>query len=206
MKMEGVRLKHMIMNLVRKMAHKEDRGRGANQLRIMISLYVKLLCYFTAPLFLVILPFMLYKTYMTTLLILSILLVGVLFTLIVGTLHVREVKKITESISHESLSARQKRSLIADLTYKEAIDWCLRFIEETKGIKLVSQNPRGLIIARKKLSFKSFGNKIRLEVTRIDDRSTEIIIESEPILPTTVVDFGESLQIIDIMYNKLRRL
>jgi hypothetical protein len=100
---------------------------------------------------------------------------------------------------------KQHRKIVLLANFDTAFDWCIRSAWKLKTAKIKSENKiEGIIKARDGLNFHSFGTDIIFNLTSINESLTEIEISTRPSIKTTIVDYGESLRIIEEVSNYLK--
>ena len=110
------------------------------------------------------------------------------------------VKKITAESSEEAYSVRQKRNIIVFANYEKTFDLCLKSIDVLQKAKIKSENKsEGALKIQTGLNWHSFGNKITYELKKITDYTTEIQLNVDPLLRTTLVDYGESFRLVETL-------
>lgn len=80
-----------------------------------------------------------------------------------------------------------KSTLISGATGSELLDYAADIMREQWRLRRLGRDP-GAVIARTKISFKSWGEDIRVEVTSEVPQSATVVISSRSALKTTLID------------------
>lgn len=107
-------------------------------------------------------------------------------------------RKITKNNQEEDFSVKQKRDIVLLLNFDTTFDLCKQAISDLKtaGIKVENQN-EGFIKAKTRMNFHSFGTDIIFNLKSINENLTEVEILTHPSMRTTIVDYGESLRLVE---------
>ncbi|MEJ7862945.1 MAG: hypothetical protein WKF90_15045, partial [Pyrinomonadaceae bacterium] len=107
-------------------------------------------------------------------------------------------KKYSHNEDEKNFSVKQKRNLLVLLTQDRTFDLCVESISHLESARVKSENREsGLIKAKTKMNFYSFGTEIFFNLRPVNKNLTEIEISTCPSLKTTIVDCGESLKTIE---------
>lgn len=98
----------------------------------------------------------------------------------------------------EDFSVKQNRDFIVRLNCKKAFEICEAAVtkDSYNSIKLADEES-GIIKAKNKMNLFSFGTKINIKLKQIGQNLTEISIIAMPVFRPTVIDYGESLRVIE---------
>lgn len=138
--------------------------------------------------------------------IVSGLLYGFMMTLFVGIYHKRSVKRKGFSLSEDMLRVHQNRNLSLSLPYETAFNDCIRALEslEKSNVK-TADSSTGKIEVTVGWSWKSWGEKITINISKSEDNQTEIDISSRPTLRTTIVDYSKNFENVENISIFLRQ-
>jgi hypothetical protein len=132
---------------------------------------------------------------------------GVLMTLVLGGSHVLAVRRLGYPLTDETLAVRQRRRLTVGLPFGEAYTLCLASVRHLgkTDVEEESDYAAGVILATKRLSIWSGGERIRFDLSPDEGRSgaTRIDVESRPRMRTVMADFGASLRNVDAIMGFL---
>ncbi len=124
--------------------------------------------------------------------------VGSTLSLILGLLHRKSIQNMPYNDYEEALDVKHERKLIVPLPYDHVFNLCLDSLTEIKKSKINKlDRDKGKIRARAGMTPKTLGDRIRLKVEKIDDEKTRVIVRSEPVSPTTAVDYGKNLENVE---------
>ncbi len=102
------------------------------------------------------------------------------------------IGKLTSKDNDEAYKVRQKRNIVLFTNYDRAFDLCLESIDCLKKARLTNKNRlQGTIKAKTGINWRSFGTKINFKLSKLTEFSTEIELCCEPLVRTTLVDYGE---------------
>lgn len=122
-----------------------------------------------------------------------------LFGFAITFIHSQFVKTKTRERSEDRFDVHQEANVTLHLPLERAFDLCRECVKDL-GAEIKHLDLReGKIQAATSLNLKTFGCKISLQIRPIGIRFTEVLISVRPRLRTTMVDYGESLEIIQII-------
>ncbi len=123
------------------------------------------------------------------------LIFGCFMNAILGSLHRRAVRKITDDNSYGTLRVHHVRDVRTLLTYDRAFDLCIESLGSIKRCKVIEQDrAAGTITAKAGINWKTWSDTISFSVSRSNYDYTSITISSRPTARTTLVDFGKNLE------------
>ena len=104
----------------------------------------------------------------------------------------------TESeAAEEDFATYQTRTVSILCGFDDAFDLCLESVEQLKKGKIeLADKEQGFIKAKTSMNLKSFGNTLEFKLKPITEKLTELQISTKPTVPTTLIDYGESLETI----------
>lgn len=86
--------------------------------------------------------------------------------------------------------------------YDETVALCMKFLEQNPEAKIKHNDKlMGKIEAKTKMGWNTNGNIMNFEIRKITEYATEIEVSTKPSFPTTLVDFGEGLEILEKLDN-----
>lgn len=99
---------------------------------------------------------------------------------------------------------KQRREIEIPFPYAAAFDLCRRSLSVFGNYTLLYENAgEGKINARTGVTMKSWGDHVSFTLRSINDHSTRIEIRSEPLLKTTIVDFGKNFENVEAICSFL---
>lgn len=117
---------------------------------------------------------------------------GFWMSLILGTIHIIALKRLgLKSFTTSDLSVNQHRRVSSNINFTQLVDK-LKSIPLTEKMEL-SDSGHGLTF-QTRASWKSWGEKIKIEVLRETETGTEYEIYSQPKRRTVLIDNGRNLQ------------
>jgi hypothetical protein len=137
--------------------------------------------------------------------ILSGVFFGFLTFLILGLLHNQAIKKITDEKSRETLGVSHIREIALQLSYDKSFDLCMKSLQLMKRYKIIEENrAQGRIIVITGINWKTWGDRILFEITKINNGHSQIKVSSRPNARTTLVDYGKNLENVEILISFLK--
>lgn len=132
-------------------------------------------------------------------------LFGLFMALISGTYHLGRIESKYHSISDETLNISHVREITLDLPYNDAFGICVSSLKDMKSGKIrLEERETGKIEARTPW-YGRFGNeKITFKIHRESDNVTKIRVETRPIMPFTLVDYGKNLDDIETICKYIK--
>ena len=130
---------------------------------------------------------------------------SVLFLIFIMLYQLYYIKKNKISIEEYSNNPNRSATIIVDKNIEET----KAFIETKLSSTLNASNflyddKSGFFKTKTGVTFKSWGENIRIKLNKIDELKTELTVFSYPVLKTTLFDFGKSninIQIIKLAFN-----
>lgn len=113
-----------------------------------------------------------------------------------------KARKVLSNTNEESFEVRQNRKFVLFYDYDRTFDLCLESISHFYKGKIKHKNYlEGIIKAKTGMNLNSFGTKIVFKLTKITEGTTEVEVSTIPIPRTVLVDYGESLGIVETLKN-----
>lgn len=97
-----------------------------------------------------------------------------------------------------------KNALIPGVTGIEWLDSAADIIQEQWRLRRLRRDPDA-VVARTKISFLSWGDDIRVEVTSEESKSASVVISSKSVVKTTIIDWGVNRRNVERLYAELIR-
>ncbi|CAN5490957.1 hypothetical protein BH10ACI1_BH10ACI1_10400 [soil metagenome] len=114
------------------------------------------------------------------------------------------IRKFSKNKAEKDFSVIQNRKIVLLVGSDVAFNLCKDSIADLK-LKFITENKEdGFIKAKIKMNFHSFGTEIEFKLNQITDNLNEVEIQTRPLLKTTLVDYGESLRIIEDIMQYLK--
>lgn len=121
---------------------------------------------------------------------------GVLGGVVLVFVHSRYVEGIAHNASEEDFRVRQRCRIALLLPYDRVFDLCKEFLNVAGGKIINEDRIAGKIEAKTKFTWRTWGNVITFDVQKICSRITEVEVRSQPVLLTTIIDFGENIDTV----------
>jgi hypothetical protein len=117
-----------------------------------------------------------------------------------------KVKQIKPDATEKDFDVRQNQTFILFYDYDRAFDLCLESIEFVKKAKVkYADKLSGTIKAKTGMTWRTFGVNIDFKVSQLTDYSAQIEVSASPIVPTTLVTYGEELKVISEISDFFQR-
>lgn len=131
---------------------------------------------------------------------------GIIIALTFGILHKWSVKKMGYKISEKTTSPYQTRNFVLRLPYDKAFELCHHAIYSIKrGRVKMHDKSQGIIDARTGMKWNRNPCIISLKLRKIENNKTHIELSSKPLIPIGVVDFGTSLENVNVIIHFLKK-
>ena len=131
---------------------------------------------------------------------------GLGMVLYLGILHKRSVERQGFEITEDTLSVRQNRILFLLQPYDEVFEGCIRALETIEKSEVKTADPStGKIEATTGWGWKSWGEKITIEIASSEADLTGVVILSRPKMQTTLTDYGKNLENVETISNFLQQ-
>lgn len=122
-----------------------------------------------------------------------------------GCIHCVTVSALPFGVSDETLAVRHVRTVRLDVPLEEAFSRCKSALGLVRRHRIRKQDlSGGVLVARTGMTWKSWGDIIRFTLRQDGGGLTVVEVSSRPLLPTTIVDQGENLQIVEKISASLR--
>ncbi len=123
------------------------------------------------------------------------LIFGFIMFIILGFLHSRAVEKIAGEKTEESMGTYQERNIKLQLPYDRTFDLCIKSLSLISRCKVREEDrSQGKIIAISSINWKTWGDTISFDITRISNKDTAVKVSSRPTSWSTLVDYGKNLE------------
>ncbi|MBM7603737.1 hypothetical protein JOC75_001710 [Metabacillus crassostreae] len=120
------------------------------------------------------------------------LVFGLFMSLFMTILDFQSKKSIGEGKSN---GVHKKGTIEVPLPEDEVFKLCRDAGSVLKGAKVRHENQqKGLLIIRTGINWKTWGDIIEIVVEDIDANHTRVFIQSRPVVPTTLVDYGKNYE------------
>lgn len=87
---------------------------------------------------------------------------------------------------------------------EKAFEFCQEAVGQLKNGKIYLADYEAKVIkARTGMSLRSFGNMVEFKLNAVTENLTEVEFSTKPTVPTTLIDYGESLKIVKILTSFL---
>ena len=118
------------------------------------------------------------------------------------------LKQIGPLANYSIITVTNPWNVTLDLPHDDAFDACLGAIEQLGQRTKSKREDRngGIIVAKTRASFKSWGETIRFDVSASDEGTVSLKIESKPAWFLTLSDWGSNQKNIEEVCRALRRL
>lgn len=123
---------------------------------------------------------------------------GFLMFFILGFLHSRAVKKISDGKFRDESGVNHARSIELNLPYDCVFDLCIRSLDVITNCKVLEEDRiNGIIIAKAGINWKTWSDTVSFHINKIDNNHTNVNVSSRPTARTTIVDFGKNLNNVE---------
>lgn len=130
--------------------------------------------------------------------VISGILFGCIMTLVFARMHMRGVRRVKADAARQDLDLHQKRTLKIDLPATDALELMRRALESLPNAAIDSVDMvQGKIRGRGAISWRSWGEKIAIDVVPDAAHGSIVTIDSRPAMPYTVVDYGQNLSNVE---------
>lgn len=130
---------------------------------------------------------------------------GVFMSLILGSRHIRSVKRLQYRNSEDAMGVHHVRNVELQLPYDKAFDLCIESIRLIKKSKIQKKDiSQGKITAKAGMTWKTWGDLISFDIRKIDNEKTQVIVSSRPTLRATLVDYGKNLENVERIISFLK--
>jgi hypothetical protein len=129
---------------------------------------------------------------------------GLLMTLFLGGWQILAVWRRGFPLTSETLAVCQTRRLTVELPFAEAFSLCtasIRYLGKT-DVEEETDFGQGVILAVKRWTMKSWGERIRFQLSHRQGGTT-VLIECQPLRQGALVDGGSSLENLDAIVGFL---
>ncbi len=130
---------------------------------------------------------------------------GVLFSLILVTTHKISVQRFVDAGYENTESVRQRTSIDLAVPYDQAFRLCVTALEGLGLGRIQEDLPGGVIKVKTRLSWKSFGEIVEMQITSLGDRETRVHVRSDPRVPSTSLDYGKNVDNVIRVEAAIRR-
>ena len=134
------------------------------------------------------------------------ILSGLLFALILTTLHIKIVKKLPYYTPGLEQQVKQGRNISMDLSYEDAWKACVSILQKMKLFDLREDRKNNVLSAKSGFSKFSAGENVEIKIERRNDQKVEISIRSQPRITFTLVDCGKNIENVMTIYSSLRSI
>ena len=126
------------------------------------------------------------------------LVFGFTMSAILGTIHAFKARsQAGENHGDDIYSTRQSREVKTPLSPDSAFTLLRHYLTEVRHFRLTeASSETGLLKAGTPWTLKTFGCRVRAEITKQEDGGALIKIFSRPAMPLTLVDYGENLKLV----------
>lgn len=108
-----------------------------------------------------------------------------------------KARKLSGESIGDAYKARQERTVLIFAAYEKAFNSCLDSISVLQKPKIKQKNKsEGIIEIKTGMNWNTFGNKVTYKLRKLTDISTEVELSIEPLVKTTLIDYGESFKLV----------
>ncbi len=134
------------------------------------------------------------------------LIFGFITFIILGFLHSRAVKKIVHETSGNAMGIHHVRNIELQLPYHESFNLCVESLGLIRNSKIIEENrSQGKIIAKAGINWKTWGDTISFDITRMNNGHINVKVSSSPTARTTIVDYGKNLKNVETIISFLKK-
>lgn len=107
--------------------------------------------------------------------------------------------------SEEIYEVSQKRAINLLLSYERSFEFCREALNSLNSAEIKREDlENGVIAARTGMSIYSFGQKIKLNLKKVNENLTEVEVLTRPAWEIVKVDYGESWKYAEDICNYLK--
>ena len=122
------------------------------------------------------------------------------------TVHIMAIRRLRPSTAVETYRLHQLRELDIDKPPAEAIGLCRDALNKLNFRAIFVHRPTDLITAKSRISWKTIGESITIQVTEIAPESSKLEISSRPITRVIAFDYGKNFQTVEDIVSAIRHL
>jgi hypothetical protein len=115
--------------------------------------------------------------------------------------HCRRLERM--GVDTHNLSVRPRRRLRLEGGSVEVLAACRAALVALKGRQVKEEDPGVRFSTRTPMTFRSFGETVRLTVVSQRDGGCEVELSSAPVLLTTMIDYGKNLENVETVTRAL---
>jgi hypothetical protein len=110
-----------------------------------------------------------------------------------------------KGIDTSNTSPRQSRKMSVNSTINEVMPICEQAILSLNRAVIKEKDLKtGTIKAKTKMTWKSYGENIKISTQSLGDGETLIEIKSSPFIPTNVIDYGKGLENVETIVSYIK--
>ncbi len=136
----------------------------------------------------------------------SAAIAGIVFGIIMAAFSYFSDQKLKKKgIDTSNTSPRQFRKMSVNRTISEVIPICEQAILSLNRAVIKEKDLKtGTIKAKTKITWRSFGEIIKISTQSLGDDETLIEIKSSPFIPTNVIDYGKGLENVETIVSYIK--
>lgn len=136
----------------------------------------------------------------------SAAIAGIVFGIIMAAFSYFSDQKLQKKgIDTSNTSPRQSRKMSVNRTINEVMPICEQAILSlNKAVIKEKDLTTGTIKAKTKMTWKSFGEIVKISAKSLGDGETLIEIKSSPFIPTNVIDYGKGLENVETIVSYIK--
>ncbi|MEB1808867.1 MAG: hypothetical protein LPK26_16525 [Bacillaceae bacterium] len=126
---------------------------------------------------------------------------GIFMTVILGAMNYLLVKRVGGKAES---SVKQETEIELYLPYKDSFELCKNSLSSINGTKITHEDvEKGIIQAKTGVNIQTWGDKLEFHIQKVDEEVSKVWVQSRPIVPTTLIDYGKNLNNIKRITNHL---
>ncbi len=131
---------------------------------------------------------------------------GIVFGLIMAALSYYFDQKLhKKGIDTSNTSPRQSRKMSVNSTISELMPICEQaIISLNRAVIKEKDLTTGTIKAKTRMTWRSFGEVIKISTQSLGDNETLIEIKSSPFIPTAIIDYGKGLENVETIVSYIK--
>ena len=98
---------------------------------------------------------------------------------------------------------RREARVTVDGDYEAVFDRCENAVRKLGARIVLLERDGGHIHARTGLSWRSFGERVNVSITREGDASCVVVLASDSVTPITLVDYGRNSNNLELLIDSL---
>jgi len=130
---------------------------------------------------------------------------GTFMTIILGLKHHSSIKSIEPTYGESVSNVNQVRTITIKENTNRTYDLCKQALQDLKTCHITKEDRRlGHLHAQTGMTWKSFGERMMLDIAPANNNETKITISSKPKFGGTLIDYGKNAENVQLILNALK--